>query len=62
MIITQADPQFRPVTIVIETQDDFDKLHAILSAVARDNVQHAPQTILAASRMLRDICAIRYPE
>ena len=51
MKITQADPLFRPVTIVLETQDEFDKLMAILATVAQNKVNHQPQTIRAAVEM-----------
>jgi hypothetical protein len=46
--IEMDEPQFRPLTIRIETQDDYDKLFAIVSAVADDKLVRAPQVIDAA--------------
>ena len=46
--ITRDDPDFRPVTIRIESQDDLDKLLAIIRAVAENRINHTPQIIRAA--------------
>lgn len=48
MKVTQSSPSFRPVTIELETEDDVDKLMAILSAVAENRIHHSPAIIRAA--------------
>ena len=48
MKVIQSPPSFRPVTIELETEDDFDKLMAILSAVAENRINHPPAIIRAA--------------
>jgi len=48
LTITRDDPTFRPVTIRIESQDDLDKLYAIIDAVACNRINHTPQLIRAA--------------
>lgn len=58
MLITQADPEFRPITVVIETQDEYDQLIAILSAVAGNRVNHLPQVVKAAGNWCRLITAV----
>ena len=55
MNIYQADPKFRPVTLVLETVDDFDKLFAIVSNVAENRISHAPLTIAAAKAILKQL-------
>lgn len=45
LTITRDNPAFRPVTIRIESQDDLDKLYAIINAVACNRINHAPQLI-----------------
>lgn len=45
LTITRDNPAFRPVTIRIESQDDLDKLYAIIEAVASNRINHAPQLI-----------------
>lgn len=42
MDVTRDPPEFRPVTIRIETQDELDKLLAIVANVARSNIHFAP--------------------
>lgn len=51
MNISTAPAQFRPVTITLETRDDFDKLLAIVCNVAENRVQHAPQIVKAAQEL-----------
>lgn len=48
MKIFRDDPKFRPLTIRLETQDDLDKFHAIIDAVAQNRITHAPPLIRAA--------------
>lgn len=48
MKVTQSSPSFRPVIIELETEDDVDKLMAILSAVAENRINHSPAIIRAA--------------
>lgn len=55
MKILQAEPGFRPVTIVLETQDDFDKLYAIVSSVADNRTNHTPPIITAAADLRRTL-------
>lgn len=42
MKVTQAPMMYRPITIILETQDDFDELTAVLLAVARDRIHYSP--------------------
>lgn len=51
MQVTQADPAFRPVTIVLETQDEYDMLVAVVHQVAENKVNHAPSVIAAAGQL-----------
>lgn len=46
--VTRDAPTFRPVTLRITQEDDLDKLLAVLSNVAENRIQHAPQIIKAA--------------
>ena len=55
MNIYQADPKFRPVTLVLETVDDFDKLFAIVSNVAENRINHSPQIVEAAKAILKQL-------
>ncbi len=55
MEITQADPAFRPVTIVLETPDDYDKLFAIVEAVAQNRTNHTNEVRVAAQRLMREL-------
>lgn len=48
LTITRDNPAFRPVTIRIESQDDLDKLYAIIEAVASNRINHTQQLIRAA--------------
>lgn len=48
MKIEQAPAPYRPVTIVLETQDDFDKFEAVLNAVYTNAIHITPQVIHAA--------------
>lgn len=49
--IEQDEPQFRPLTIRLETQDDYDKFYAIVSAVADDKLVRVPQVIEEAKKL-----------
>ena len=55
MIVTIAEPQYRPVTIVLETQDELDKIVAIVAAVAQNKINHTPALIRAADDMAKDL-------
>jgi hypothetical protein len=55
MIVTQAEPEFRPVTIVLETQDEYDKLVAVLGNVARNLINHTHGEIAAAKYLLAEL-------
>ena len=55
MIVTIAEPQYRPVTIVLETQDELDKMVAIVAAVAQNKINHTPVLIRAAADMIKDL-------
>lgn len=48
MQITRDETAFRPVTIRIESEDDLDKLIAIIDNVACNRISHTPQVIRAA--------------
>lgn len=48
MRVSQGPAPFRPVTIVLETQDDYDQLEAILLTVAQNRINHSPQVVAAA--------------
>lgn len=52
MQVTQADLAFRPVTIVLETQDEYDMLVAVVHQVAENKVNHAP-SVISAARLIR---------
>lgn len=51
MEVTRDPPQFRPVTIRLETQDELDQLLAIIDTVADNRINHTPPTIRAAMTM-----------
>ena len=55
MIVTQAEPEFRPITIVLETQEEYDKLVAILASVSRNAINHTYGEIEAAKSLLKDL-------
>ena len=55
MIVTIAEPQYRPVTIVLETQDELDKMVAIVAAVAQNKINHTHALIRAADDMAKDL-------
>ena len=55
MLLSRDNPRFRPVTIRIEKLDELDQLLAIIEAVAGNRVNHVPQTIAAAKRLLADL-------
>lgn len=48
MKVTRDPPAFRPVTIRLETQDELDKLLAIIASVARNNT-HLTATVIRAA-------------
>jgi hypothetical protein len=51
MRVSIAPAEFRPVSVVLEDRDDFDKLMAIVAAVAENRIHHAPALIRAAVDM-----------
>jgi hypothetical protein len=58
MIFETAEAQFRPVIITLENRDDFDKLCTILTQVAENRINHAPQVIEAAQWMMKRLSKI----
>ena len=52
MLIEQAPAEYRPVIITLETQDDYDKLVAILYHVGHNKI-HWPEQVAAAARAIR---------
>ena len=52
MKITQDPAEFRPVTIRVETKDEWDQLYYICSAVANDKIVRSPQVIKAAQAIV----------
>ena len=58
MRITQAPMRYRPVTIVLEDEDDFDQLMAVLRQVAGNCINHTPQVIDAAKKLHRELFAL----
>lgn len=53
MQISQADPEYRPVTIILETQDDFDKFDAIVRSVAANKTNYDHSLVGAAKEFVR---------
>lgn len=53
-----AERQFRPVTITLETRDDFDKLATVIEQVASNAINHPPQIIEAAKYIIRNLNTI----
>ena len=51
MRVTQAAARYRPVTIVLETQDEYDKFFLIVEQVAENRINHTPQVIRAAQEL-----------
>ena len=51
MRVTQAAAQYRPVTVVLETQDDYDKFFLIVEQVAENRISLIPQVIRAAQEL-----------
>lgn len=51
MRVTQAAARYRPVTIVLETQDEHDMFFAIIEQVAENRINHTPQVMKAAKEM-----------
>lgn len=58
MEISIAPIPFRPVTIVLESQDEVDKLIAIISGVAENRINHTPPVIRAAIDLVRKLVEI----
>lgn len=60
MEITRDPVPFRPVTIKLETQDDFDNLLAIVGQVAVGAPHHlpSPPTVKAAQTLRRLLCEL----
>jgi hypothetical protein len=55
MDISREDAKFRPVTITLETQNEYDQLMAIIYHVAENKINHTPPLITAAKRMYNQI-------
>lgn len=55
MEIYKDAPEFRPITIRIETQDELDQLFAIIDNVAENRLNHIPPIITAAKVILRNL-------
>lgn len=55
MKVTQAAPCYRPVTIVLETQDDYDKFFSIVEQVVENRINHTPQVIVEARKLLIEL-------
>jgi hypothetical protein len=55
MEVSIAPASFRPVTIVLDTQDEVDKLIAVLSGVAENRINHTPPVIRAAIDLRADL-------
>lgn len=51
MKVEIAEAKFRPVTITLETEDDFDQLEAILFVVANQKINYRHSLISAAAEM-----------
>jgi hypothetical protein len=62
MKVTQAAPCYRPVTIVLETQDDYDKFFSIVEQVAENRINHVPQVVRAAQELRMDLVALENAE
>jgi hypothetical protein len=52
MRVTQAAARYRPVTIVLETQDEHDMFFSIVEQVAENRINHTPQVIAEARKLL----------
>lgn len=52
MKVTQAAPCYRPVTIVLETQEDYHAFFWIVSQVAENCSTHPTQVIAEARKLL----------
>lgn len=48
MKVTIAPLPFRPITIVLDSQDEVDRLIAVLSGVAENRINHTSPVIRAA--------------
>ena len=55
MEITRDKPKFRPLHLHLLTQDDLDKLLAIVSAVAENRINHTQPIIRTAVDLRRII-------
>ena len=42
MYISQAAPEYRPVNILLEDQDDLDQMMEIVASVAENRINHTP--------------------
>lgn len=51
MKITVAKPEYRPVTIVLETQDQLDQFMWIIENVANNQINHHAQVINVAKNI-----------
>lgn len=58
MKITRDPAPFRPVTIRLESEDEVDKLVAIVAQVARNSTHHPQQIIDAAKDFDARFCRL----
>ncbi|MBS4019559.1 MAG: hypothetical protein KGZ68_15140 [Dechloromonas sp.] len=58
MKITRDPPSFRPVTIRLESEDEVDKLVAIVAGVARNVLVHTSPVIAAAKDFEARFCRL----
>ncbi len=59
MKITIEEPQFRPVTIVLETQDELDQLEKILYTLKNNVINYNPQVMSAAREFDKQLLSAR---
>lgn len=50
--------EFRPITIKLESQDDYDKMCYILEQVANNRINHPHNAIEAAKSILKGLTEI----
>lgn len=51
MRVTQDKPKYRPITIVLEDQDDYDALLAVVSQVAQNKINH-PVAVIGVAKSI----------
>ena len=58
MNIERAAAEFRPVIITLETQDEYDKLMAVLDCIAYNKVHWSEQVKIAAKQIRVELLKI----